>query len=65
MNHFVPISIILISASVLAVSYRHKFKSLEMISKSVIAICGVWFIYEYAKYLGYDIISIVLSWFKI
>jgi len=64
MNHLLPIPIIIIAAAVLCVCIRYKFKSVEMISKIVIAICTVWFIIEYAKYLGYDIIGFILSWFK-
>lgn len=64
MNHLLPIPIIIIAAAVLVVCIRHKFKTFQIISKVVIAICTVWFILEYSKYLGYDIIAWILSWFK-
>jgi hypothetical protein len=63
MNHLLPIPFILIAIIVLVVSQKYKLKSFETISKVVITIAVIWFIYEYAKYLGYDIVAIVLAWF--
>lgn len=59
MNHLLPIPFFIIAIIVLYVSDKYDLKLFKLLSKIVIALSLVVFIYEYSKYLGYDIIEIV------
>ena len=61
MNHFLPIPFFLLAVILYIVSKDRKLKLFEIISKIVIIISVLVFIYEYAKYLGYDIFEIIHS----
>ena len=61
MNHFIPIPFFLIGVIIYIVSNERSLKSFKLFAKVVIAISVIVFIYQYAKYLGYDIIEIVRS----
>ena len=56
MKKFIVIAII-----ILYVSEKYKLKSFVIISKIVIALSVIVFIFEYAKYLGYDILQIIID----
>lgn len=64
MTHLIPIPIILLATIVYFVSDSYKLNILKKISKLIIIISAIWFVYEYIKYLGYDIIAIILAFFK-
>ena len=63
MNHFVPIPFFIIAIIVYIVSKEKKLKSFQLIAKIVIAVSVIVFAYEYAEYLGYDVIEIVRTKF--
>lgn len=59
MNHFIPIPFFIIGIIIYIVSKERDLKLFKTISKFVIAISVIVFIFEYAKYLGYDIIELI------
>ncbi len=61
MNHFIPIPFFIIAIIVLIISKQFKLKSFQIIAKVVIAVSVIVFIYQYAKYLGYDLWEIIRS----
>lgn len=61
MNHFIPIPFFLIAFILLYVGKQAKFKTLVFIAKFVIITSFVVFIYEYAKFLGYNIVDIIFD----
>ncbi len=61
MNHFLPIPFFLIAMIVLVIGNKYKFKGLQIVSKIVITISLIAFVYLYTKYLGYDILKIITS----
>lgn len=61
MYHLIPIPFFFIGAIILVVCKKVEFKLFQIIAKIIIAISVITFAYLYTKYLGYDIISIVLS----
>lgn len=58
MNHFIPIPFFIIGIIIYIVSKEKGLKTFKTISKFVIALSVIVFIFEYAKYLGYDIIEL-------
>ena len=64
MTHLIPLPFILLGVIVFFVADSYKLKIFKTISKFVIAIATAWFVYEYLKYLGYDIIEIILNFLK-
>lgn len=65
MYYLIPLPLIFIAAIVRAVSLRYKLKIFSKIATLVIVLSSLWFIYEYCKYLGFDILKYVLDFFKI
>lgn len=63
MNHFVPIPFFIIAIIIYIVSKEKDLKSFKLISKFVIFLSVIVFAYEYAEYLGYDVIQIVRTKF--
>lgn len=63
MNHFVPIPFFIIAIIVYIVSKEKDLKIFKLISKIVIILSVIVFAYEYAEYLGYDVIEIVRTKF--
>ena len=61
MNHFIPIPFFIIAIMLLVIGKETKFKTLQTIAKIVIVISVVVFVYQYAKYLGYDILEMIYS----
>lgn len=58
MNHFIPIPFFIIGIIIYIVSKERDLKLFKTISKIVIALSVIVFIFEYSKYLGYDIIEL-------
>ena len=65
MYYLIPLPIIFIAAIVRAVSLRYKLTIFSKIATLVLVLSSIWFIYEYCKYLGIDIIQYVVQFFKI
>lgn len=65
MYYLIPLPIIFIAAIVRAVSLRYKLTIFSKIATLVLVLSSIWFIYEYCKYSGFDIIQYVLQFFKI
>ena len=65
MYYLIPLPLIFIAAIVRAVSLRYKLKIFSKIATLVIVLSSLWFIYEYCKYLGFDILKYVIDVFKI
>lgn len=65
MLFLVPLPILIIAVMVKLVSDKYKLKLFSTISKVVIMLCVVTFIYFYIKYLGFDIIEFVINFFTI
>lgn len=65
MFYLIPIPIIFLAAIVKLVSDRYKIKIFSTISKIVIIVCVIFFIYSYAAYNGFDIIKFIINFFKI
>lgn len=65
MYYLIPLPLIFIAAIVRIVSKRYKLKIFEKVATFSMIFCVVWFIYEYAKYNGFDAIKYVLEFFKI
>ena len=61
MNHFIPIPFFIIAIIVYIVSKENKLKTFQLIAKIVITVSVIVFIFEYAKYLGFDILEKILS----
>lgn len=59
MYYLIPIPIVILAVIVKLVSDRYKIKLFSIISKIVIIIGVIAFIYFYAAYLGYDILEYV------
>ena len=64
MYYLIPLPLIFIAAIVRAVSLRYKLTIFSKIATLVLVLSSIWFIYEYCKYLGFDIIQYVLQFFK-
>lgn len=65
MLFLVPVPIIVIAVMVKVVSDKYKLKLLGTISRVVIFIGMVLFIYFFAAYKGFDLIKIVVNFFTI
>lgn len=70
MYHLIPLPIIFVAAIVFIVSDRYKLKTFKTVSKAIILICVLIFIYTYLNYKGFNIINYVkniffeiLNWF--
>ena len=61
MNHFVPIPFFIAAIIIYIVCDKYKLKSFRFIAKLIIALSVIVFVFEYAKYLGYDILEIVTA----
>lgn len=59
MYYLIPIPIVILAVIVKLVSDRYKIKLFSIISKIVIIIGVIAFIYFYAAYLGYDMLEYV------
>lgn len=65
MLFLVPLPILVIAVIVKLVSDKYKLKMFSKISRFVIFLCVITFIYFYVKYLGFDIIEFVINFFTI
>ena len=65
MLFLVPLPILIIAVIVKLVSDKYKLKFFSIISRVVIFLCVITFIYFYIKYLGFDIIEFVIDFFTI
>lgn len=65
MLFLVPVPIIVIAVMVKVVSDKYKLKLLGTISRVVIFIGMVLFIYFFSAYKGFDLIKIVVNFFTI
>ena len=65
MLYLIPVPIIMIAVMVKAVSDKFKIKSLSIISKVVIIIGMVLFIYLFAASKGFDFIEIIKKFFTL
>lgn len=65
MLYLIPVPIIVLAAIVKLVSDRYKLKVLGTISKVVIFIGVILFIYFFAASKGFDIIQIVKNFFTL
>ena len=65
MLFLVPLPILIIAVIVKLVSDKYKLKIFSKISRLVIFLCVITFIYFYVKYLGFDIIEFVINFFTI
>lgn len=65
MLYLVLVPIIMLAAIVKLVSDRYKLKILSTISKVVIFIGVVLFIYLYAASKGFDIVQIIINFFTL
>ncbi len=65
MYYLIPLVLIFIAAIVRAVSLRYKLTIFSKIATLVLVLSVLWFIYEYCKYQGFDILEYVLEFFKI
>jgi len=65
MLFLVPLPILIIAVIVKLVSDKYKLKLFSTISKVVIMLCVVTFIYFYVKYLGFDMVEFVINFFTI
>lgn len=59
MYYLIPIPIVILAVIVKLVSDRYKLKIFSTISKLVIIIGVIAFIYFYAAYLGYDMLEYI------
>ena len=59
MYYLIPIPIVILAVIVKLVSDRYKIKLFSTISKLVIIIGVIAFIYLYAAYMGYDMLEYV------
>lgn len=64
MYYLIPIPIVLLAVIVKLVSDRYKIKLFSSISKIVIIIGVIAFIYLYAAYMGYDMLEYVRFLFE-
>lgn len=64
MYHLIPIPIIFLAVIVCLVSSRYGLTIFKVISKVVIIICILFFIYTYLDYNGINIIDIVSNFFS-
>lgn len=65
MYYIIPIPIVIFAVIVKLVSDRYKIKIFSIISKIVIILGVIAFIYFYALYLGYDMLEYVKMLFEI
>ena len=65
MYYLIPLPLMFIATIVRAISKRYKLKIFEKVSTILMVLFALWFIYEYAKYRGFDIIAYILGFFKI
>lgn len=65
MYYLIPLPLIFIAAIVRAVSLRYKLTILSKIATISLVLTTIWFIYEYCKYQGFDILKYVLDFFEI
>lgn len=65
MLYLVLVPIIMLAAIVKLVSDRYKLKILSTISKVVIFIGVVLFVYLYAASKGFDIVKIIINFFTL
>ncbi len=65
MLYLVLVPIIMLAAIVKLVSDRYKLKILSTISKVVIFIGVVLFVYLYAASKGFDIVQIIINFFTL
>lgn len=65
MYYIIPIPIVILAVIVKLVSDRYKIKIFSIISKIVIILGVIAFIYFYALYLGYDMLEYVKMLFEI
>lgn len=64
MYYLIPIPIVFLAVIVKLVSDRYKIKLLSSISKVIIIIGVIAFIYFYAAYYGYDMLEYVKFLFE-
>lgn len=64
MYYIIPIPIVLLAVIVKLVSDRYKLKIFSTISKIVIIIGVIAFIYFYAAYFGYDVLEYIKPFFE-
>lgn len=65
MYYLIPIPIVLLAVIVKLVSDRYKLKIFSLISKIIIILGVIAFIYFYAASLGYDMLEYVKVLFEI
>lgn len=63
MLYLIPIPIVIIAAMVKILSVRYGLKIFSMISSIVILLGVLFFLYSYASYNGYNIITIIKNFF--
>ena len=64
MYYLIPLPIIFLAAIVCVASTHFDLKILKIISKAIIVICVLFFIYEYLDYNNINVINIAINFFN-
>lgn len=64
MLYLIPIPIVIVAAIVDVVATKYKMKITKTISKVIIILGVLFFLYTFAAYNGFDVIKYVLELFK-
>ena len=64
MYFLLPLPVIFVAAIVFKVSDFFKLKVFKKISKFVIIVCVIYFIYAYLAYKGFDILVYIIDFVK-